>query len=316
MIQYTTINDAVSGAMAYVMAVSVILTLLITVLMITFVIRYHRTRHPVAEQVESNVFLEVVWTVIPTILALAMFYYGWVGYRMMRTPPADAMEVTATGRMWSWSFEYENGKQSTELYVPVGQAIKVNLESVDVLHSFYIPAYMIKQDAVPGLTQFVWFLPEEEGTYNIFCAEYCGERHSFMITKCIVVPAAEFTEWVERDVAVVALQAEGASEEELQAQLADAGERLSVLKGCNACHSVDGSALVGPTYKGLYGKTEMVITDGTRRQVTVDDAYIRRSMLEPNADITEGFQPLMPSQAGLVTDEEIDALIAYIKTLQ
>lgn len=316
MIEYTTINDAVSGAMAYVMAVSVILTLLITVLMITFVIRYHRTRHPVAEQVESNVFLEVVWTVIPTILALAMFYYGWVGYRMMRTPPADAMEVTATGRMWSWSFEYENGKQSTELYVPVGQAIKVNLESVDVLHSFYIPAYMIKQDAVPGLTQFVWFLPEEEGTYNIFCAEYCGERHSFMITKCIVVPAAEFTEWVERDVAVVALQAEGASEEELQAQLADAGERLSVLKGCNACHSVDGSALVGPTYKGLYGKTEMVITDGTRRQVTVDDAYIRRSMLEPNADITEGFQPLMPSQAGLVTDEEIDALIAYIKTLQ
>lgn len=316
MIEYTTINDAVSGAMAYVMAVSVILTLLITVLMITFVIRYHRTRHPVAEQVESNVFLEVVWTVIPTILALAMFYYGWVGYRMMRTPPADAMEVTATGRMWSWSFEYENGKQSTELYVPVGQAIKVNLESVDVLHSFYIPAYMIKQDAVPGLTQFVWFLPEEEGTYNIFCAEYCGERHSFMITKCIVVPAAEFTEWVERDVAVVTLQAEGASEEELQAQLADAGERLSVLKGCNACHSVDGSALVGPTYKGLYGKTEMVITDGTRRQVTVDDAYIRRSMLEPNADITEGFQPLMPSQAGLVTDEEIDALIAYIKTLQ
>ena len=217
--------------------------------------------------------------------------------------------------MWSWSFEYENGKQSTELYVPVGKAIKVNLESEDVLHSFFIPAYMVKQDAVPGLTQFVWFLPEKEGTYNIFCAEYCGQRHSYMITKCVVVPGEEFAKWVESDVAIVS-PAEGASEEELQAQLAQAGERLSVLKGCNACHSVDGSPLVGPTYKGLYGKTEMVITDGTRREVTVDDAYIRRSMLEPNADLTEGFQPLMPSQAGLVTDEEIDALIAYLKTLQ
>jgi len=316
MVEYANINDAVNGAMVYVVAVSVVLLLLITVLMVTFVIKYHKSRHPVAAQVESHTLLEILWTAIPAVLALSMFYFGWVGYKMMRTPPPDAMEVTARAQMWSWSFEYENGKKSTELYVPVGEPIKVNIVALDVLHSFYIPAFMVKQDAVPGFDQFVWFQPEEEGTFNIFCAEYCGTRHSFMMSKCIAVPPAEFATWVETDVSVVPPPSEDATEEERLAQMVLAGERLSVLKGCNACHSIDGSPLVGPTYKGLYGKTETVITGGEPRKITVDAAYIRTSILDPNADITEGYQPVMPSQEGLLNDDEINALVAYLKSLQ
>jgi len=311
---FSDIGHAVDFAFTLIMVVSVSLLALITVLMITFVIKYHRSRHPVPAQVGSHAWLEVVWTLVPTILALAMFYYGWIGFKLMRTPPPNAMEVTATAQMWSWSFEYENGKKSSELYVPAGTPVKVNLNALDVLHSFYVPAFKVKQDAVPGLDDFVWFNPVDTGTFVIFCAEYCGQRHSYMLSKVVAVPEAEFLAWVEEgapDIEVVA----DLSDDEALARRQRQGERLSQLKGCNACHTTDGTALVGPSYKGLLGRTSTVVTNGETRRVVVDGDYIRKSILEPTADIVEGFQPLMPSQKGLMTDDEIDSVIEYLKTL-
>lgn len=311
-VSFSDITQAVDFTFVFVLVISVVLMVGITGALVTFVIKYHRTRHPVAAQVESHPMLEVIWTVIPTFLALSMFYFGWVGYRLMRTPPLGAMEVTALGRMWSWEFEYENGKNSTELYLPVGKPVKVNVESADVIHSFYVPAFRVKQDCIPNLDEFVWFEPKETGTYDIFCAEYCGLRHSYMLSKVVVVPADEFLEWVETDVEVVVAE-EGASEEERIAAYVRLGERLSETKGCNACHSVDGTKLVGPTYKGLFGRTSTVITNGKRRHITVDEEYVRNSILRPNDDLVEGYQPVMPPQE--LSDDELTALVEYLKTL-
>jgi cytochrome c oxidase subunit 2 len=312
---FSDITDAVNFTFLFILVISVVLLLLITVLMVTFVIKYHRKRHPVPAQVKSHALLEIIWTVVPTLLALGMFYYGWIGYKLMRTPPPGAMEVTATARMWSWQFDYENGKQSAELYVPLGTPVKVNLESADVIHSFYVPAYMVKMDVVPGMTNFVWFEPDEEGEFDIFCAEYCGQRHSYMLSKVVVIPEREFSAWVEEGVmAQDDVSDEDLSEEDRIRRLQMRGEQIAVVKGCNACHTVDGTQLVGPSYKGLFGKTETVITDGQPREIVVDEEYIRRSILEPNADLVEGFQPLMPPQA--MTDEEIEAVIEYIKTMK
>jgi cytochrome c oxidase subunit 2 len=314
---FSNIIDAVNTTFLVITVISVVFLALITVLMVAFVIKYRRKRHPEASQIEGNTFLEVAWTVIPTLLVLGMFYYGWVGYRLMRNPPAGAMEVTAIAQMWSWQFRYTNGKQSSELYVPVDQPVKVNLESRDVLHSFYVPAFKVKQDVVPGSTNFLWFESEELGTFDIFCAEYCGERHAYMLSKVVVVAQDEFDQWVETGVEDIQdVSGEELDEDALVVRLQRTGERLSQVKGCNACHTVDGTALVGPTYKGLFGKTETVVTDGETRQIVVDEDYVRNSILNPNADVVEGFQPLMPSQEGMITDEEITAIIEYLKTLQ
>ncbi len=314
---FSEITEAVNFTFLFILVISVVLLVLITALMVIFVIKYHRSRHPVPAQVESHALLEITWTVIPTILVLAMFYYGWIGYKLMRTVPEGAMEVTAVAQMWSWQFEYENGKQSAELHVPVDHPIKVNLESRDVLHSFYVPAFMVKQDVVPGMENFLWFSSPDTGRFDIFCAEYCGQRHSYMVSSVVVMPQAEFDTWVETDVTPpVAVSDKDVSDEERVARLRQIGERLSNSKGCAACHSSDGSRLVGPTYKGLFGKNETVVTDGAMRQVVVDEAYIRKSILEPTADIVEGYQPLMPPMEGLLSEEEITALVEYLKTLK
>lgn len=314
---FSDINDAVNTAFYFILVISAILLLLITGLMVWFVVKYRRSRHPVPSQIGSHTILEVVWTVVPTILVLGMFYYGWIGYRYMRNVPQGAMEVQATAQMWSWQFQYENGKQSSELHVPAGTPIKVNLQSRDVIHSFFLPAYMVKMDVVPGLESYVWFNPADTGTFDIFCAEYCGQRHSYMLSKVVVTPPDEFDAWVNSDLPPPdAADGEAANGDDAAEQLRRRGKQLSMTKGCVACHTLDGSQLVGPSYKGLYGKTETVVTDGKTRQVVVDDAYIRKSILDPTADVVDGFQPLMPPQQGLVTEDDIKALIEYIKSVK
>jgi len=226
-----------------------------------------------------------------------MFYYGWAGFKVMRDIPEDAMQVTVKAQMWSWVFEYENGKQSTELIVPTGRPVSLNLTSSDVIHSFFVPAFRLKEDCVPGRTNHAWFEATRDGEFNLFCAEYCGERHSAMLSLVKSIPAREFDEWLGVDT--------GPPE----------GTRLLTLKGCVACHTIDGSKLIAPTFKGLFGSTEIVVTDGVSRQITVDEEYIRKSILEPNADLVEGYQALMPPQRDLLTDEEIDAIIEVLKEL-
>ena len=315
----SNISDAVNGPILFVSAVSLVMLIGITAVMVYFTFRYHRRHSPIGEDIHGHQVLELVWTIVPTILAFAFFWYGWEGYKIIKSPPDDAMKIKVTGRMWSWMMEYENGVQAAERTVPVGLPVRIDLESQDVLHSFYIPAFKVKQDAVPGVPGlFLWFIANQVGDYDVFCAEYCGLSHSKMLSKVHVLPQEEFDAWLNAEGAKVAemKKATAAAETGAGENLHIVGEQLAKSKGCNACHSVDGTKLIGPSYKGLYGKSETVVTAGAERTITIDDAYIKRSMLDPAADLVKGYQPLMPSQQGLVSEGEIKALTAYIKSLQ
>jgi len=315
--ELSNIAEVVNGPILFITAVSVFFLVGITAVMVYFTIRYSRRRNPKPEDVHGHMLLEIVWTVIPTLLAFGMFWYGWVGYKFMKEVPADAVEITVTGRMWSWLYEYDNGVETDVLNVPVGKPVKLNMRSLDVIHSYYIPAFKVKQDVVPGVDGlFLWFTARETGEYDVFCAEYCGLQHSAMLSKVRVLHEADFDAWLVEEGAEVAemkaaLEAGGEGE-----GLVLLGQRLATTKGCVACHSTDGTRLVGPSFRGVYGLSETVVTGGAERQIVVDDDYLHRSIVEPNADIVKGYQPLMPPQTGIVNDDEIKALIAYIKSLE
>jgi cytochrome c oxidase subunit 2 len=179
----------------FIVGISVALLLLVTVLMIYFVIKYRRRAGVEPVDVEGNLALEIIWTVVPVVLVLSMFYYGWVGFKTMRDVPKNAMVVKVTGQMWFWTFEYSNGRRTEVLNVPVGSPVRLELNSLDVIHSFYMPAFRVKEDAVPGADNYLWFQADKEGSYDVFCAEYCGTGHSTMITKVVAMPIDDFREW-------------------------------------------------------------------------------------------------------------------------
>ena len=293
--------QGVDLSFAIILGISVFFLVSITAVMIYFVIRYNRKKNPTASNIHGNNRLEIIWTVIPTILVLVMFYFGWMGYKPMRSVPRDAIPIKAYGQMWKWSFEYANGKMSDTLFVPKDKPVKLELISRDVLHSFYIPAFRIKEDVVPGRENMLWFIGQEEGQYNIFCAEYCGDRHSYMLSKVSVLPESEYTRWYN----------------DTTASADHPG--LVVLKknACISCHSLDGSKIVGPSFKGVWGMTETVITNDAEREITIDEAYIKRSIQEPNADVVKGYNKgLMISYKDLVSEKEMNDIIEYIKTLK
>ena len=280
-----------------ILGTSLLMLIAVTATMIWFVIRYSRKRNPVPSQIEGSVILEALWTIIPTIMVMIMFFSGWAGFKVMRDIPEDSMVVDVHARKWSWLFEYENGVQSDVLVVPLNRNVKLNLFSSDVIHSFYVPAFRLKEDCVPGYDNVAWFKAIEEGEYNLFCAEYCGDQHSNMITKVKVIEESSFSDWlVEQDNRPIGLD-------------------LLTLNGCTACHSLDGSRLVGPSFKGLYGRTENVLTNNVLRQISVDEEYIRKSIVEPMADITEGYPPVMITQPN-ISDEDIEAMIELIKDMK
>ncbi len=298
----STIATKVDSAFLFILVICVLMLLLITFLMVFFVIKYRRDKNPIPTNIEGNFLLEVVWTVVPTILVIAMFYYGWIGYREMETIPEDAMPVKVTAQMWSWSFEYENGTRSDELVVPINQPVKLELFSRDVLHSLFVPAFRIKKDVVPGIRTTLWFTGDEEGTYDLLCTEYCGLRHSDMLSRVVVMSQDAFASWMAGKTAHEAAE--------------PAGRQLLESQGCLGCHSLDGSRIVGPTLKGIFGRKGRVLTDGAERDVVADEDYLRRSIVKPNADVVVGYPPIMPSQEGILSDEQIDAIIEYLKTLQ
>jgi cytochrome c oxidase subunit 2 len=273
----------------------------ITAVMVGFIIRYHRSRSPEpTSKNDGNLWLEIIWTVFPTILVMAMFYYGWDGYLALRNVPKGAMEVTATARMWSWTFTYPNGKTSSKLYVPAGKPVKVDLVALDVLHGFYLPAFRVKRDAVPGMKNHAWFVATKPGSYDLFCSQYCGTGHSAMITTVEALPEAEFTAWLT-------------SKEQKAAE--HPGKALLEKHGCLGCHSLDGSPKVGPTFKGLYHSTIKVLVEGKPVTVTVDDAYLTESIVKPSAKIVEGFPPIMPMYPDL-TAEDVKALVEFIEEIK
>lgn len=296
-----TTTQAVDTAFYVIFAICAVMLAGIAVAMAWLVWRYNRKRQPVPlSQKDHNLWLEVTWTVIPTVLVMVMFWYGWEGYLSLRRIPDGALEIRGTARMWSWFFTYANGKSADKLYVPVGQPVKIRLESEDVLHSFYVPAFRVKRDTVPGMTTWVWFVAEQPGSYDLFCAEYCGVAHSAMVTTVEALPAAEFQAWLES----------GATLDPVEQ-----GAILAQQHGCLGCHSVDGSARVGPTFKGLAGSSRPVVQGGKELTVTADTAYLVRSLRAPAAEVVVGYPPIMPGYAGL-TDDEVTTLITWLETLR
>jgi cytochrome c oxidase subunit II len=291
-----------------ILGISFFFLIFLTVLMLVFIYKYNRKRNPKATQIEGSVSLEIMWTVIPLLLTLLMFYYGWAAYKPMTKAPDDAMEITVYGRMWNFMFEYENGKRTDTLYLPKDQPVKLNLVAMDVLHSLYIPAFRVKQDMVPGKeNNFMWFEPQKIGTYELYCAEYCGLQHSYMYSYVKVVEDTAFQSWM-MDTTLVATT-------DIDSPTAT-GRRIMQNIGCFACHSIDGTRLVGPTFKGIWGATHTVTTGREKREVLVDEEYIRKSIYDPNADVVEGFnRGLMLSYEGQLSDEDVESIIEYLKTL-
>lgn len=326
----STYADKVDYTFMCILVTCLFFYVLITALLIYFPFRYSRKNHPVAADIEGNLLLEVVWTIIPTFIVLWFFWLGYTSFVDIRQVPEEALNIKVTGRMWSWTFEYDNGEISDKLYAPIGVPVYLDIHSEDVIHSLYIPAFRVKQDAVPGLVTRIYFQANKVGEYDIFCAEYCGTRHAYMLSKCVIQTEEDFkkTIWGEGDLklAKYKLEAGRAVRTDLakadtaavaapkEQSPTDKGKKLLTVKGCVACHSSDGSKIVGPSFKGIYGKTETVVTDGSERTITVDDEYIKKSILHPNDDVVKGFSPLMPPQP--LSDDEIASIIEYLKTLK
>jgi cytochrome c oxidase subunit 2 len=310
----TTATDASNFVNSYNIAfysiavISLILLTGLTVTMLLFVFRYNKKKHSVAVQNEGNTRLEIIWTVTPVILVLIMFYYGWAGWKPMTKAPKEAMTITSIARMWSFNFVYDNGKQSPDLIVPVNTPVKLKLVSMDVIHSLFIPAFRIKSDMIPGREKMMWFLPQEIGEFDLYCAEYCGLRHSYMNSNVKVLSQADYNKWAADSVPAAAATEKSAPGAE--------GLKIMITQGCNACHTSDGSRLVGPSYLHLFGEKQIVIREGKEVPVTVDEAYIKKAIYEPNAEIVKGYPAnLMQSYKNILKDEDIAKIIEYLKSL-
>jgi cytochrome c oxidase subunit 2 len=294
--------EGVDTAFVLIFGVSFFFLFGITAVMIYFIYKYHKSRNPVATQIEGSNTLEVIWTVIPLIIVLVMFYYGYKGYAVMREVPEDAITVKVISYMWDWDFEYENGKLSKDLYVPINKAVKLELTSLDVIHSLYIPAFRVKEDAVPGVANYMWFIAQLEGSYDILCAEYCGLRHSYMEAQAIVVPEEEYLAWLA----------------DFDPEVKDPkGLEIMRANACMGCHSLDGAKLVGPSFKGIFGSERTVVVDGKTTTVVADEEYMKRAIIDPNKEVVEGFQPnLMQSYKKIIPEEDINHIVDYLKTIE
>ncbi|HLN75342.1 MAG: cytochrome c oxidase subunit II [Methylococcaceae bacterium] len=300
--------EGVDNVFMLILGISFFFLIGLTIVMLYFIYKYNNKKNPVATQIEGSMKLEIIWTVIPVLLVLLMFYYGWSGWTPMKNPPKDTFNIKVIARMWNFTFEYENGKKTDTLYLPLNKAVKLELNSMDVVHGFYIPSYRVKEDIVPGRKKMSWFIPEKEGQYDLFCSEYCGLNHSYMITMVKVMPQKEFDTWYVDTTKQVAAVTDSPTA---------SGQRIMKNIGCFACHSVDGSKLVGPSLKGVYGHAVTVITGGTEREVTADDEYIKRSIYDPNADVVKGFNKgMMLPYKGQLTDQDVAQIIEYLKTLK
>lgn len=307
--QASNFVHGVDAAFLVILSISFFFLIGLTVVMIYFMYRYNNKRNPVATQIHGSTTLEIVWTVIPFLLTMVMFYYGWAGWKPMQKVPKDAMEVTVYARMWNFSYEYENGKRTDTLYLPKDKPVKLNLKAMDVLHSLYIPAFRVKQDMVPNKeNNFMWFEPQRVGMYEIYCTEYCGLQHSYMYSYVKVMEDSAFQSFIA-DTAKVASA-------EIDSPTAT-GKRIMQNIGCFACHTLDGTKLVGPSFKGIWGAEHTVVTGKETQKVTVDEEYIKRSIYDPNADVVEGFMKgLMVSYQGQLSEDDIKSITEYLKTVK
>lgn len=253
--------------------------------------------------ISHNTVLELAWSIIPAILVIIVFVWGFNVYMKMSIVPKDAMEVKVTAQKWFWSFDYPEGINTVnELVVPVEKPVKLLMSSRDVIHSFFVPAFRVKMDVLPNRYTLTWFEATKIGRYDIMCAEFCGDKHSEMLGKVRVVSEREYEEWLKSGTEAAA----GMTPVEY-------GRNLFRTKACYTCHNIDGTSAVGPALNGIVGKS-VVFASG--KQVTVDENYIRESILNPQASVVAGYQPVMPTYQGILNDRQVDALIAYIKSLK
>jgi cytochrome c oxidase subunit 2 len=288
------------------MWMSAVCMLAIVGVMVYFCVRYaassRKANEPAESQEDHSNALEVTWSVIPLFVVIGLFVVGFQQYVELRTAPRAAYEVHATGQRWKWGFEYPEGLSHPELHVAVNRNVRIMIQSVDVLHSLFIPEFRVKMDAVPGRYTELWFKATQEGTFPVYCAEYCGTAHSDMLTRVVVHDEQGFEGWVAYEIRKI---------ESLP--LVELGELTYNQSGCSTCHSTDGSTKVGPTFQGLFGKSEAIIG---KDAVLVDENYLRESILEPQAKIVQGFPPSMPTFKGQLSDRRISGLVEYIKTLK
>jgi len=298
--QASTVAGQVDALFLFLVAITVFFTGLIFLLVVVFALKYRRRsddERPKA--IHGSLVLEAFWTVVPLGIALAIFVWGTYLYYVISRPPAAAMEIYVVGKQWMWKLQHPTGQREiNELHVPVNRPVRLTMTSEDVIHSFYVPAFRIKADVVPGKYTSTWFEATKTGEYHLFCAEYCGTSHAVMGGRIVVMEPAEYERWLTG----------GASAESLPA----AGEALFARLACNTCHKSDGSGR-GPSLVGKFGKTERLASGET---VVVDESYVRESILNPQAKITTGYPPIMPTFKGLVTEDQLLQLIAYIKSLK
>jgi cytochrome c oxidase subunit 2 len=291
----------VDGLYLFILAVSVAFTLLFVGLIVYFTLKYRRKAgsEEKPEPPHEHYTLEIIGGTFLLTLLMVMFFWGAKLYFQTQRPPADAMEILVTGKQWMWKLQHPSGKKEINtLHIPLGQAVKLSMTSEDVIHSFFIPAFRVKNDVLPGRYTQVWFKPEKEGTFHLFCAEYCGTEHSRMIGFVRVLSPEAYERWT-------ANLGEG---DETPVQ---AGARLFAELGCAACHRPDSGAL-GPNLDGVFNH-EVALSDGTT--VIADEDYLRTSILNPQASLVAGYAPIMPTFQGVVNDEQLGYLIAYIKSL-
>ncbi|HET9887305.1 MAG TPA: cytochrome c oxidase subunit II [bacterium] len=298
----STLAPGIDTLFYFVCWVSLFFFVLILGLLVFFLTKYRRRPgHEAQETAHHSTPLELVWSGIPLILMMAIFVMGFHGFLDLHTPPDNCYEIQANGQKWSWTFTYPNGYSDSELHAPVDVPVRLTLSSQDVIHSLFVPDFRIKRDVVPGRYSIAWFQATESGESPLYCAEYCGTGHSEMNTKVVIHEPGEFEKWLEK-----------ASDFIKTMPPEEAGKLVYQKRGCAQCHSLDGSPGIAPTFKGLFGKQEH-LQSGTR---TVDENYIRESILQPTAEIVVGFDPVMPTFQGRIKDPEIDVLIAYLKTLK
>ena len=307
--QVSSFAHDIDNLFFFIFYASVVLFLIVVIGMMYLAIKYRFKKGDevrLTSSLDHNTFLEVLFFVIPLILVTITFVWGIRSYLNMVIVPDDAIEIKVTGQSWFWTFDYpEGGSTLNELVVPVETPIKIVLSSTDVLHSFYIPVMRAKMDVLPNRYNVMWFDANQAGEYEIFCTEYCGTGHSNMNAKVIVMPQKMYEVW---------LAEAGSADDDLP--LEELGAKLYSKKACNTCLTLDGTALVGPSYlqtSQMWGQ-ERVFDDGS--SAIIDENYVRSSILEPQIQIVAGYQGVMPTYQGLLNDRELDALIAFLKTLK
>jgi len=290
---------------------SVVLFLMIAVPACYFAWRYRYKAGRVTPHQTHNTTLEVLWSVLPLILCIGIFFWGLNGWMKYEVAPGESMEITVTAKQWLWQFEYPDGSRTiNDIHVPVNKPVKFTMTSEDVLHDFFVPDMRVKHDIIPGRYTQIWFTPTVLGEHNFTCAEYCGKDHSGMKGKLTVDNDADFAKWMETGGTEFVPYFDGSDPKKTPA---DWGKITYERVGCNSCHTVDGTKSKGPSWKGVYGSM-VPLNNGT--SVLADEAYIKESMMSPQAKVVKGFDPIMPTFQGLLKPNQVNGLVAYIESLK